>query len=93
MSTRYDLCSGKTNADGKTFWTKIGTMFPAREGDGFSIRLDSYPLPNEKGEVWIKAFVPRPREDQPTRSAKADQLRSAVRGKSTADEIEDSIPF
>ena len=93
MTTRYDLCTASKNGD-KTYWNKIGSMFPARNGDGFTIKLDALPLPNEKGEVWVSAFVPKERDDQQTRSAKASQLRSAVRpARSTGDDINDSIPF
>jgi hypothetical protein len=92
MTTRYDLLSARKNGD-KTYWTKVGSMFPAREGDGFTIKLDALPLPNEKGEVWVAARVPRERDDQPQRTAKANELRSAVRGGSTAADIGDDIPF
>ena len=59
---RYDICTGRKDKDGKTRWQKIGVMFPAQGGDGFSIKLEAYPLPNEKGDVWISAFVPKERE-------------------------------
>lgn len=63
MSTRYDICTPRKDKEGKTRFVKIGVMFPAKEGDGFAIKLDALPLPDEKGDVWIKAFPPR--EDKP----------------------------
>jgi len=60
--TRYDLCSPRKDRDGKTRWQKVGVMFPAKQGDGFSLKFDSYPLPDEKGEVWVSAFVPKPKD-------------------------------
>jgi len=56
---RYDIITARPGKDGKTFWHRVGTMFPAREGNGFAIKLDSLPLPNDKGEVWLKAAEPR----------------------------------
>lgn len=70
MASRYDIVTGRKDKDGKTFWTRIGVMFPAKEGDGFSIKMEALPLPNEKGEVWLSAFVPKPRD-----GGNAPQLR------------------
>lgn len=94
MTTRYDLCTPRKNGE-KTYWTKVGSMFPARQGDGFTIKLDALPLPNEKGEVWVSAFVPKEQDEAPARQ----QTRSAPAGRgsspsrSTEDEINDSVPF
>lgn len=66
MTERYDLIVARPGKDAKTFWHRIGTMFPSKEGDGFAIKLDSLPLPDTKGEVWIKAS--RPRENTGERS-------------------------
>lgn len=59
MTQRYDILSGRADKDGKKRWTKIGVMFPSKQGEGFSIKLEALPLPNTEGEVWISAFVPR----------------------------------
>lgn len=84
MTTRFDICSGRPKKDGGTYWIRVGSMMKDREGDGYSIKLDAIPLPNEKGEVWIKAFVPREQQDQrkPARQAGAGE-----RG------LDDRIPF
>ena len=84
MTTRFDICSGRPKKDGGTYWIRVGSMMKVREGDGYSIKLDAIPLPNEKGEVWIKAFVPREQQDQrkPARQAGAGE-----RG------LDDRIPF
>lgn len=84
MTTRFDICSGRPKKDGGTYWIRVGSMMKDREGDGYSIKLDDIPLPNEKGEVWIKAFVPREQQDQrkPARQAGAGE-----RG------LDDRIPF
>lgn len=57
---RYDIVVVRTDRDGKARYTRIGAMFPNRDGgDRFSIKLDALPLPNEQGEVWLQVFPPR----------------------------------
>lgn len=78
MSDRYDICTPRPGKDGKTFWLRIGAMFRAREGDGYSIKLDALPLPNEKGEIWINAFVPRDRDDTRREDRRPQNVRDAA---------------
>ena len=52
----------RTKKDGDTYWHKLGVKFVFDDGKE-SIKLDSLPLPNEKGEVWMNLFEPRPRDD------------------------------
>jgi len=62
MADRYDLKTARTGRDGKTYWTKIGVMFPMREKDGFSITLEALPIQqlNDDGrlECRITAWEP-----------------------------------
>lgn len=83
MTTRFDICSGRPKKDGGTYRIRVGSMMKDREGDGYSIKLDAIPLPNEKGEVWIKAFVPREQHEQ--RAAR--KAGGGERG------LDDRIPF
>lgn len=83
-ASRYDLCTGREDNKGVKRWQKVGVMFPSKEGDGFSIKLEALPLPNDKGEVWVSAFVPRDKDEQPARKAPA---RSSRR------DDDDEIPF
>lgn len=98
MTDRYDICTGRDDRDGKTRWTKIGVMFPAKSGDGFAIKLDALPLPNKDGDVWIKAFVPQPRDTQEAVAQVNRQRptgipeRPQVRGGS-APSLDDDVPF
>jgi len=39
----------------KTQWIKVGKMF-TKMGVPSSVKLDCYPIPDEKGEVWVKIF-------------------------------------
>ena len=76
MARRYDIVSGRTDANGKTYWTKLGSMWPAKEGDGFSIKLEALPLPDKEGNVWIRAFVPKEREGEPAAPRRAPTVTS-----------------
>jgi hypothetical protein len=72
--------TGKKDKDGKTRWTRIGVMFPSKQGEGFSIKLEALPLPNAEGEVWISAFVPRENDRQgaPQQSGRNHDLDDEV---------------
>ena len=52
----------RASKEGKTYWHKLGVKFIFDDGNE-SIKLDSLPLPNDKGEVWMNVFEPRPRDD------------------------------
>jgi hypothetical protein len=86
MTQRFDICSGRPKKDGGTYWIRVGSMMKDREGDGYSIKLDALPIPNERGEVWIKAFVPREQqpESKPSRGGSANRAASG---------LDDTIPF
>ena len=60
---RYDLCSPRPKKDGGTFWHRVGTMFPSDKG-GFSIFLDSLPIPDKDGRLVVKAFEPRDKQQR-----------------------------
>lgn len=55
---RYDLCSPRPKKDGGTFWHRVGVMFADDKG-GFSIMLDSLPIPDKEGRLMVKAFPPK----------------------------------
>lgn len=92
MTTRYDAVIVRTDKDGKKRYTKIGAMFPSRNGDGFNCVLDALPMPNAEGQAWISFFVPKDKED-----ARPISERAAPRGPASGSlphsDIDDSIPF
>jgi hypothetical protein len=71
--------------NGKTFWTRIGTMFPMKGRDGFNLVFSALPIPalNKEGqlEVRVTAFPPKD-DDGPvmdrTRAGKNDDLDSEI---------------
>lgn len=86
MSKRYDVCSPRPGREeGKTFWHRVGSAF---DGDkGISVKLDSLPLPDAKGEVWLKLFEPR---EKAQAAPKQDRVSAS---KSTRVDLDDEIPF
>lgn len=91
--SRYDLVTSRkyttSNGEEKTAYHKIGSMFASRSGNGFSLKLDSLPLPNDKGEVWISAFEPR-QEERGIPSPSPSRQRQAPAANTGMD---DDIPF
>lgn len=85
MADRYDLVTvHESGQEGKKRYTNIGTMWPSKKGEGFTIKLNALPLPNEKGEVWISCFVPKPRDDSPRQVTHRDAMAPGP---------DDGIPF
>ncbi len=76
--------------EGKTYWHKLGVKFVFDDGKE-SIKLDSLPLPNEKGEVWMNLFEPRPRDDAGGATGTWDKPEDTANTDDT--EKPDEIPF
>ena len=61
----YNLVQGKKyflNGEEKTQWIKIGILL-TRMDIPSSVKLDALPLPDDKGEVWLKVF-PEDRKEE-----------------------------
>lgn len=101
MSDRFDLMTGRkyTTRDGqeKTAWTRIGTMFRSKSGEGFNLQLDVMPLPDkDSGSIRIQAFIPKERTDGPQgqRGGYSGQRQGAVAQQHGFGEVdEEGIPF
>jgi hypothetical protein len=65
MADRYDLKVARQGKDGKTWWTKIGVMFPMKDRDGFSITLEALPLQtmNDQGQMECRIMAWEPYKD------------------------------
>ncbi|MGV3616685.1 MAG: hypothetical protein ACO1SV_15260 [Fimbriimonas sp.] len=44
---------GATERNGKTFWTRIGTAFPTKDGQGYRLKLDFMPMDAETGLLLL----------------------------------------
>lgn len=65
-------------SNGKSYWTKIGVAFPAKQGEGWTVLLDAVPAPTEgQFKILLREPLP-PREQQGQRQ--------------TAD-LDDEVPF
>jgi hypothetical protein len=101
MTARYDLMVAR-ESNGKTFWTRIGVMFPMNGKDGFSISLEALPIPqigkDGKIECRLCAFPPK---EQDGYQAKTQAYQGPVSSKPRQnnkpainnDDLEDIIPF
>jgi hypothetical protein len=54
MADRYDLLTAREK-DGRSYFTKIGVMFPNRSGEGFTCFFEALPIPGPDGcKVIVK---------------------------------------
>ena len=91
MTSRYDALIVRTDKDGKKRYTKIGAMFPSRNGDGFNCVLDALPMPNAEGQAWIAFYPPKDKED--TRSISERAMPTGPARSGSSEPIDDEIPF
>lgn len=91
MAYMGDVCTGRKYQDNqgqeKTKYTKIGAWFENDQGQ-LSVKLDALPMPDEKGECWLKLFVPQPQDgqqappqQQPPQQQRAQQPAQQRRGR------------
>jgi hypothetical protein len=67
VADRYDLLTAREK-DGKSYFTKIGVMFPNRSGDGFTCFFEALPIPGPDGcKVIVKKAEPRQAPQQQAR--------------------------
>jgi len=93
MANRYDALTVSKyvdrNGDEKSFFTKIGTMFQSKNGETYSLELIALPIPDKEGKVRL--FLKQPEQREGTQQVSRSGPRPAAR--STAEEIDDSLPF
>ena len=52
-NVNYKVVQAKKSGD-RTNWITVGAAF--KRENGFSMKLETYPMPNEKGEVWLQLY-------------------------------------
>lgn len=72
--TRYDLLTVREH-NGRSYFTKLGAMFPNQKGDGFNIVLDGVPA-SVDGQYRLLAKVPLPKDGGNQRQQGGQQSRS-----------------
>jgi hypothetical protein len=98
MTTRLDALMARKYTDKqgqeKTAFTRIGTAFQTRTGDGYSIVLDAMPAPDkETGQYRILLMPPRQDADRPASSGSAEDYREKRTGNGGHAGLDDDIPF
>ena len=93
MVKRMEIKQPRAGKEGKTYWHKVGVKFLWDDGRE-SIKLDSLPLPNEKGEVWMNLFETEPKEEGATGVWDKPEDKADETGDDTNSEDKpDEIPF
>jgi hypothetical protein len=96
MADRYDLKVARQGKDGKTYWTKIGVMFPMRERDGFNITLEAIPLQtmNDQGQLECRITAWEPyKDDQSAQYNAGGQNASSSQPQAPTNDPDGDIPF
>jgi uncharacterized protein VirK/YbjX len=93
MANRYDVLTVSKyvdrNGEEKSFFTKIGTMFPNKNGNSFSMELVALPISDKEGKVRL--YIKEPEQREGAQQVSRSTARPAAR--STAEEIGDDLPF
>ena len=79
MEDRYNLFLAVDKEAGGTYWHRLGSAFPAKNGNGWQLSFNSLPIPNSKGKVIVHMYKDNPR---PEDNAKRE-----------ANDLDDDIPF
>ena len=83
MADYLEIKTARAGKDGKTFWTKIGTAWPAK-GGGYRLVFDALPIPTiYEGNVRVEAMAFPPLEKDG-----AQQQRKPAQSR-----MDDEIPF
>lgn len=97
MADRFDIVSPRAytdrNGEVKTAFTRIGTAWAMKNGNGFSLTFDALPVPslNDKGALEVRCLMMPPKSDDAQRSGggySADKTRRQAPAPSG-----DDIPF
>lgn len=88
--SRLDIMQPRQSGDGKTYWTKLGSAWPAKQGTGYSLTFEALPLQslNDKGQLECRVLL---REPLPPRDGAAP-ARAPAR-QSVADDLNDDVPW
>jgi hypothetical protein len=93
MANRYDVITVSKyidrNGDEKNLFTKIGSMFPNKNGASFSLELVALPISDKEGKVRL--YIKEPDQRDGAQQVQRSAPRPAAR--STAEEIGDDLPF
>ena len=76
-NVNYRVVQAKKSGD-RTNWINVGAAF--KREDKFSMKLDTYPIPNENGEVWLQLYERT--EDGISKENEEKQVKETIHEKS-----------
>ena len=79
---KYNVTQAKELPDGKTRWIRVGIAFE-KDGKPPRIKLDTLPIPNKDGDVWLSLFEANTEPYQKNNNDK----------EVTVDTLKDDLPF
>lgn len=91
MSERYDALTAR-ESNGKSYFTKLGAMFPNKSGEGFTLVLDAVPA-SVDGQYRIILKVPQPRDGQANQPRQQSGGNGGWTGQAPADDFDQDAPF
>lgn len=77
-NVNYKVVQAKKSGD-RTNWIHVGMAF--KRENKFSMKLETYPMPNEKGEVWLQLYE-RSENDEVQKEDEQTQEQKTVHQKS-----------
>ena len=77
-NVNYKVVQAKKSGD-RTNWIHVGMAF--KRENKFSMKLETYPMPNEKGEVWLQLYE-RIEDDEVQKENEQTQEQKTVHQKS-----------
>lgn len=94
---RMELISPKTLDSGKTIYRKVGVAWPRKNGPGWTLELEMYPLPDKEGRTRILMMPPRgdaaSAPGNGNRYATVVEKAQAYAGAARRQEPDDEVPF
>lgn len=75
MTERLDALTVR-ESNGKSYWTRIGVAFPAKQGAGWSIMLDAMPASTD-GQYKIMLREPLPKDGERSQRRQSVDLDDA----------------
>jgi hypothetical protein len=77
-NVNYKVVQAKKSGD-RTNWIHVGAAF--KRENKFSMKLETYPMPNENGEVWLQLYE-RNEADEVQKENEQEQVKKDVHKKS-----------
>lgn len=95
--SRLDIMQPRNGNDGKTYWTKLGSAWPAKTGPGYSLSFDALPMPslNDQGQLECRVLLREPLPPRDNFSDNAAATRNTRQRPNAVDpiDLDDGVPY